>query len=171
MWQIYATYISQCRTGLTFIHTVFSTCKRNRTWTIGFEIEPHWDEISLWNTTEQNRPQEKANLHTGKVWWAKLSVFFFLFLQDEAMDVILNGLDSYPWSNTAISRHIKKGLDDRLGPTWHVIVGESFSFEVTSQNENVIFLFYGSLGIVAWKCGSVLLNEMKHKAIKKMRPR
>ena len=87
--------------------------------------------------------------------------------KEDAMDVIMNACERYSWDSTRISGHVKKNLDDRLGAAWHVIVGETFSFEVTFESDFFIYVFYGSLGIVAWKCGHILLSELKHKKIRR----
>ena len=81
------------------------------------------------------------------------------------MDTILVACERFPWNNINISDHIKKELDLKFGAAWHVVIGESFSFEVTFEAEDLIYLFYGSLAILAWKCGTVLNNEMKYKSV------
>lgn len=75
------------------------------------------------------------------------------------MDIILNCAEKFPWENRLIAQLIKRTLDDKLEPTWQVVVGESYSFEVTFQSGEFINVFYGSLGILAWKCGTVLQNN------------
>ena len=84
------------------------------------------------------------------------------------MEIILNAVEKFPWDNRQISTEIKRNLDDRLGATWHVVTGESFSFEIAFDADNLLYLFYGSLGIVVWKCGTVLLKEMKYKKHRKL---
>ena len=75
------------------------------------------------------------------------------------MDIILNCAEKFPWENRLIAQLIKRTLDDKLEPTWQVVVGESYSFEVTFQSGEFINVFYGSLGILAWKCGTALQNN------------
>lgn len=82
---------------------------------------------------------------------------------DEALDIILAACELLPWDNLGISNHIKNHLDDRLGTPWHVVVGESFGFEITSEGGDLMFVYYGSLAIMAWKCGHVLAREIKTK--------
>ena len=81
------------------------------------------------------------------------------------MEVILSAAEKYPWDNRRIANQVKKNLDERLGASWHVVVGETYSFEITYESECLIYLYYGSLAILCWKCGTVLLNEMKHKML------
>jgi hypothetical protein len=61
---------------------------------------------------------------------------------------------------------VKKSLDDKFGAPWQVIVGETFSFDVCYDADYLIYTFYGSMGILCWKCGTVLKNAMKYKTIK-----
>lgn len=79
------------------------------------------------------------------------------------MEVILNAVERFPWDNKQISAEIKRAMDERLGATWHVVVGESFSFEIAFESDLLLYLFYGSLGILVWKCGTILMREMRYK--------
>lgn len=77
--------------------------------------------------------------------------------------MILNAAEKFPWENRLIAQEIKKNLDERLGATWHIVVGESFSFDVEFESDHLLYVFYGSLGILAWKCGTILKREIQHK--------
>ena len=76
------------------------------------------------------------------------------------MEIILSGVERHPWENKSIAVYVKEQLDKRLGASWHVIVGEAYSFDVGFEADGLLYLFYGSLGILAFKCGSVLVNEI-----------
>ncbi len=89
-----------------------------------------------------------------------------LRLQDEALDIIIVACEGSPWSNEAICQTVKSRLDDKFGASWQVAVGETYSFDVSYDADFLIYVYYGSLAILAWKCGSVLKNEMKYKAVK-----
>ena len=44
-------------------------------------------------------------------------------------------------------------MELRYGTYWHVVVGEAFGFEVTYEENNLIYVFFGGhIGICAWKC-------------------
>ena len=86
-----------------------------------------------------------------------------MYVKEDALDVILSGAEKFPWDNKKISQLIKKNLDNRLGAAWHVIVGETFAFEVEFESDYLIYVFYGSVGILAWKCGTVLNNEIRNR--------
>ena len=72
----------------------------------------------------------------------------------------MSAVEQFPWDNNNISKCIKSNLDAKLGASWHVIVGAAYSFEIGYESEYVIYLFYGSLGILAWKCGTMLISEI-----------
>ena len=70
------------------------------------------------------------------------------------------------WDVPQLCKLIKRRLDAKFGATWHVVAGEGYSFDVDHESEYLMFLIYGSLGIVAWKCGDLLLGEVKYRAEK-----
>ena len=74
----------------------------------------------------------------------------------EASDIVTATLENTTWSPTKIATNIKISFDKSFGAAWQVIVGERFSCSV--DHEVMVHIFSGSLSIVAWKCGSVLLK-------------
>ena len=53
----------------------------------------------------------------------------------------------------AASKYIKEAMDKQFGPSWHCIIGQGFSFEVTRQQNSTILLYYaGSLSVLLFKC-------------------
>ena len=47
---------------------------------------------------------------------------------------------------------IKDTMDKKCGSTWHCAIGEGFGFDVTYQQRNMIFIYYGPVGILLYKC-------------------
>ena len=44
-------------------------------------------------------------------------------------------------------------MDKRFGATWHCIIGHNFGFEVTHEQENLLYLFYqGNIAVLLFKC-------------------
>jgi len=80
-------------------------------------------------------------------------------VRDETLDIILNAAEKTPWDGESIAAAIKTQLDSRLSPTWHVIAGECYGFELDYDADGLIYVFYGSLAILAWKCGTVLVGR------------
>ena len=60
-------------------------------------------------------------------------------------------------SNGQIAKKIKDTLDSRYldsgaPPAWHVVVGESYSFEVVYEVESLFYMFFSArLAICVWK--------------------
>ena len=52
------------------------------------------------------------------------------------------------WS---LAEKIKIGLDGFFGPSWHVVVGEEFSFNIDYEGGKVYYVVYGSHAILVWK--------------------
>ena len=47
---------------------------------------------------------------------------------------------------------IKQQLDKKQGATWHVVMGEGIAAEVTYQTRCLMHLYYGKVGVIAFKC-------------------
>ena len=44
-------------------------------------------------------------------------------------------------------------LDKKFGPSWHVVVGEGFGFEISYELKNLMYMFFaGNVAVCAWKC-------------------
>lgn len=51
------------------------------------------------------------------------------------------------------SKQIKETMDKRFGATWHCIIGKNYGFEVTHEQENLLYLFYqGNIAVLLFKC-------------------
>ena len=81
------------------------------------------------------------------------------------------------------AERVKISLDSMFGPTWHVVIGEEFAFDIDYEENMVYYALYGSHAILAWKvcewviglashsnliclsfiqCGSVLHSDVNH---------
>ncbi|KAL4432361.1 hypothetical protein ABPG74_011120 [Tetrahymena malaccensis] len=76
-------------------------------------------------------------------------------LLQEAQDVIQSGIEnnSAPVLNIeAACKYIKENLDKKFGPTWQCIIGEGYAYDVTVQNNTLLFMFYnGNLAVLIFK--------------------
>lgn len=53
----------------------------------------------------------------------------------------------------AAAKMIKEEMDKKLGPPFHVVVGEGFGFEISYECSNLLYMFFGgNLAICIWKC-------------------
>ena len=49
------------------------------------------------------------------------------------------------------AERLKRDLDNAFGHPWHVIVGESFSFEIEYDSDFFHYFFYGPVAVLAFK--------------------
>ena len=84
-------------------------------------------------------------------------------MKDEILEVVITAMEKFHWDNTEISNYLKKELDTRFGCSWHVVTGEEFGFDIDFEAEKMMYIFYGSLAVLLWKCGSQLLKEVRYK--------
>eukprot|EP00483_Globobulimina_turgida_P008884 UN08902 len=74
-------------------------------------------------------------------------------LSNEAVDVIISAIDKHQTNFEECSKQIKETMDKRFGATWHCIIGENYGFEVTHEQENLLYLFYqGNIAVLLFKC-------------------
>lgn len=44
-------------------------------------------------------------------------------------------------------------MDKKYGPSWHVCIGEGFSYQVTYQQRHLLYMYHGErVGILVFKC-------------------
>ena len=50
-------------------------------------------------------------------------------------------------------KYVKDQMDRQFGPSWHCIMGEGFSFEVTRQAKTTLHMYYaGKIAVLLFKC-------------------
>ncbi|KAJ3206802.1 Dynein light chain 4, axonemal [Clydaea vesicula] len=72
-------------------------------------------------------------------------------LRLEAVDMVVTAVEKHPGNYEAAAKNIKEAMDKRCGSSWHVIVGEGFGFQMTYEQKNLLFMYFGALGIIVWK--------------------
>mmetsp|Transcript_75188 Transcript_75188/g.147595 ORF Transcript_75188/g.147595 Transcript_75188/m.147595 type:complete len:91 (+) Transcript_75188:36-308(+) len=75
-------------------------------------------------------------------------------MASESMEVITMAIDKHAQTKNyeAAAQLIKAGLDKKFGAAWHCVIGEGFGFDITYQAKNMIYIVYGTIGILAYKC-------------------
>ena len=44
-------------------------------------------------------------------------------------------------------------MDKKFGSPWHCVAGKGFSFELSHEAKNILYVFVaGETGILIWKC-------------------
>ncbi|CAG9466692.1 unnamed protein product [Pedinophyceae sp. YPF-701] len=73
-------------------------------------------------------------------------------MREEAVDIIVGHTEKHPKDYEKAASLIKENLDKKFGTSWHVVVGQSYSYEVTCEAKQCIYLLVmGSLGVLSWK--------------------
>ncbi|XP_028842889.1 dynein, axonemal, light chain 4a [Denticeps clupeoides] len=71
----------------------------------------------------------------------------------ETMELCVTACEKFATNNERAAKMIKEYMDKKFGSSWHVVIGESFGFEVTHEVRNLLYMFYGgSLAVCVWKC-------------------
>jgi dynein light chain 4 len=74
-------------------------------------------------------------------------------MRAEVLEMCVNACEKHTSNNESAAKMIKEQLDKRFGPSWHVVVGEGFGFEVSFELKNLMYMFFaGNLAVCAWKC-------------------
>ena len=73
---------------------------------------------------------------------------------NEAVEVISMAVDKHVSTGNyeAMCKIVKETMDRKYGPQWHCAIGEGFGFDVTYQQPNMIYVYYGKIGILLFKC-------------------
>jgi len=71
----------------------------------------------------------------------------------EAVEVITMAVDKYGAKNyEGAARMIKETMDKKFGTMWHCAIGEGFGFDITYQQRQMVYVFYGKTGVLLYKC-------------------
>jgi len=74
-------------------------------------------------------------------------------MKKEVMEICNNACDSHAANNELCAKNIKEVLDKKFGPSWHVIVGEGFGFEISYETKKMFYMFSaGCSAVCVWKC-------------------
>ena len=73
---------------------------------------------------------------------------------NEAVEVISMAVDKHVSTGNyeAMCKIVKETMDRKYGPQWHCAIGEGFGFDVTYQQPNMIYVYYGKIGILLFNC-------------------
>jgi dynein light chain 4, axonemal len=82
------------------------------------------------------------------------SVDMSIEMQQETMEIVVMSVDKFQATKNyeASAQLIKSTMDKKFGSSWHVAIGEGFGFDITYQSRNMIYVYYGSIGVLCYKC-------------------
>ena len=70
---------------------------------------------------------------------------YFSITNDLVIESLLQTL------NLILAEKLKRDLDKAFGHPWHVVVGESYSFDIEYDSEFFHYFFYGPIAVLAFK--------------------
>eukprot|EP00997_Jenningsia_sp_PLL12_P011063 NODE_8521_length_406_cov_29.529412_g7645_i0.p1 GENE.NODE_8521_length_406_cov_29.529412_g7645_i0~~NODE_8521_length_406_cov_29.529412_g7645_i0.p1 ORF type:complete len:108 (+),score=27.20 NODE_8521_length_406_cov_29.529412_g7645_i0:51-374(+) len=75
----------------------------------------------------------------------------------EAAEFVSDGIEQFSGVNgidmLAAAKMTKEKMDNKFGPTWHCIIGQGFSFDVTTMSNTKLYMYYaGKVGVLLFKC-------------------
>lgn len=73
-------------------------------------------------------------------------------IQTRVFEIAQDAIDNYKIEKE-IAAYVKKEMDQQYGPTWHVIVGESFGSYVTHEQGYFTYFYLGELAFLVFKSG------------------
>eukprot|EP01025_Chloroclados_australasicus_P046917 TRINITY_DN5197_c0_g1_i1.p3 TRINITY_DN5197_c0_g1~~TRINITY_DN5197_c0_g1_i1.p3 ORF type:complete len:106 (-),score=18.40 TRINITY_DN5197_c0_g1_i1:300-617(-) len=73
-------------------------------------------------------------------------------MKEESMDVCITAVEKYPGDMEKCVQMIKEMMDKKFGSPWHVVVGQGFSYEITYEVKNILYMYVGgNTGVLLWK--------------------
>lgn len=73
-------------------------------------------------------------------------------MRAEAVEICTSAVEKFPTDTEKSSKQIKELMDRKFGKPWNVALGESFSFEVTSEVKHLLYVFVGGTNaVLVWK--------------------
>eukprot|EP00088_Acartia_fossae_P061102 TRINITY_DN73353_c0_g1_i1.p1 TRINITY_DN73353_c0_g1~~TRINITY_DN73353_c0_g1_i1.p1 ORF type:complete len:122 (-),score=15.53 TRINITY_DN73353_c0_g1_i1:80-424(-) len=87
------------------------------------------------------------------------------YWKEDILELITANIEKFIWRSTEISQFIKIELDKKFGCSWHVVTGEEFGTDITFEVGAMLYIYYGSLAILIWRCGTQLQREAVYNAL------
>eukprot|EP00798_Chlamydomonas_sp_ICE-L_P025056 gene25056-10707_t len=73
-------------------------------------------------------------------------------MREEAMDICITAVEKFPLESEKCTQMIKETMDKKFGSPWHVVVGSGFSYEITYEVKNLLYIFVGGrTAVLLWK--------------------
>ena len=73
-------------------------------------------------------------------------------MRAEATEICTSAVEKFPTNMEKSSQYIKDAMDKKFGAPWNVVLGEYFSFEVTSEVKHLLYMFCGGTNaLLVWK--------------------
>ncbi|XP_066995687.1 dynein axonemal light chain 4 [Anabrus simplex] len=74
-------------------------------------------------------------------------------IKAESVELVTTACEKFSANNEMAARMIKETMDRKFGPSWHVVVGEGYGFEITYECRTLMYMYFGgNLAACIWKC-------------------
>ena len=67
-------------------------------------------------------------------------------MRQETMDAVIAGVEKFADNMEMAAKFTKDSMEKKYGPTWHVVCGEGFGFNVTYEQKHCLYMFFGGTG-------------------------
>ncbi|CAO1637124.1 unnamed protein product [Sympodiomycopsis kandeliae] len=71
-------------------------------------------------------------------------------MQQWTVDIAQEALQQFSVEKD-IAAHIKRRMDSKCGPTWHVVAGQHFGSYVTHETRHFIYFYLGKVAFLVWR--------------------
>mmetsp|Transcript_11983 Transcript_11983/g.21491 ORF Transcript_11983/g.21491 Transcript_11983/m.21491 type:complete len:102 (+) Transcript_11983:99-404(+) len=73
-------------------------------------------------------------------------------MREEAMDICITAVEKYPADLEKCTQMIKDQMDKKFGAPWHVVVGTGYSYDITYEVKNILYIYVGGrTAVLLWK--------------------
>lgn len=74
-------------------------------------------------------------------------------MRGEAVELSVTACEKFAANNELAARMVKEAMDKKFGAAFHVVVGESYGFEITYECTTACYIYFGgNMAICIWKC-------------------
>lgn len=73
-------------------------------------------------------------------------------MREEAMDTCITAVEKHHADMEKCTQMIKETMDKKFGAPWHVVAGGYFSYDITFECKNLLYIYLGgTTGVLLWK--------------------
>jgi hypothetical protein len=71
----------------------------------------------------------------------------------DILDVCVNTIEKFGEDNEKCCKVIKDIMDEKYTPHWNIVIGSSFSNEITFESKFILYFYLGlNRAVLLWKC-------------------
>eukprot|EP00730_Choanoeca_flexa_P006780 TRINITY_DN12224_c0_g1_i2.p3 TRINITY_DN12224_c0_g1~~TRINITY_DN12224_c0_g1_i2.p3 ORF type:complete len:106 (+),score=10.68 TRINITY_DN12224_c0_g1_i2:884-1201(+) len=71
----------------------------------------------------------------------------------ECTESAQTAIEKHSGNNEEAAKMLKGIMDKKFGGPWNVVLGEAYGFEITQQEGNMLYMYFGgAIAVLVWKC-------------------